>query len=94
MDELKKILDYCESIIDIEKINKKIQKQKDCLQFAPLKSACVKIDYPSKKFTRYSMQETHDDFAKMMVNELIGALPISASTPPAFEEKSSRPILK
>ena len=55
MDELKRILDYCESIIDVEKINKKIQKQKDCLQFKPLKSACVKIDYPSKKFTRYSM---------------------------------------
>ena len=74
MDELKRILDYCESIIDVEKINKKIQKQKNCLRFEPLESVCVKIDYPNKTFTRYTMQETHDDFAKMMVNELIGAL--------------------
>ncbi len=74
MEQLKKILDYCESIIDVEKINKKIQKQKNCLQFKPLESACVKIDYSRKDFKRYSMQEVHDDFAKMMVNELIEAL--------------------
>lgn len=75
MDFLIKLLEYCESIIDVDAINKKIEKQKQCLKFNNIETPCVRVDYAHPDFPRFSVEEIHQDMAKMMYNELVGCLP-------------------
>lgn len=75
MEQLDRLLDYCESIADPKKVAQKIENQKKCLRFENMERPCVRIDYAHPVFKRYSMEEIHEDVEKMMYNELVGALP-------------------
>ncbi len=71
MKELDSILQYYEDLIDIEKYHKSLERQKRCYSFEHLDRICLEAPYPCTNFKGYTMQETHDDMAKMMFNELI-----------------------
>ena len=75
MEFLIKLLEYCESKIDVEAINKKVENQKHSLKFQDVDTPCVRVDYSHPDFPRFSVEEIHQDMAKMMYNELVGCLP-------------------
>lgn len=72
---LKKLLDYCEEHVDVDLINKKIEKQKQCLSFQNVDTPCVRISYNHPDFPYFSVEEIHQDMAKMMYNEIVSCLP-------------------
>jgi len=75
LDNLYKLLDYYESIIDVEHFHKTIELQKKIMQFEEPEHIGMRLMYPSDTFKRYTMQEIHSDMAKMMYNELLDCLP-------------------
>ncbi|MBR2988774.1 MAG: hypothetical protein IKC64_03520 [Clostridia bacterium] len=75
MDELERLLDYCESVADENAIAEKIENQKKCLKFEEVSRPVIKIGYSSPDFKPYSMEEIHADMGKMLYNEMLGALP-------------------
>ena len=75
LDNLKKLLEHYEEVIDVEKINKKIDHQKKALSFEEIDKPCVNVNIPHTGYTKYSMEEIHQDMEKMMFNELLGVIP-------------------
>ena len=75
MDSLKRLLEYCENRIDTQSITNKIENQKRCLRFQEVSAPSVRVQYANPEFKPYSMEEIHQDVAKMMYNELAGCLP-------------------
>lgn len=73
MEELKRLLDYCESITDVEACKAQEQRNKDCINFKT-KKATVKVNFPHPEWKQYSMEEIHADMQKMMFNEMVGTL--------------------
>ena len=75
MEELTRLLDYCESIADTDAIEQKIANQKKSLNFESVERPIVKISYNSPDFKLFSMEEIHSDIEKMMYNEMVSVLP-------------------
>lgn len=71
MENLHKLLTYLESIIDLDHYNSSIELQKKTVRFEETDRLCMRTSYPSLEFKPYSMEETHEDMAKMMYNELL-----------------------
>ena len=72
MDELKRILEYCEENIDLAYCAKAEENYKKCLRFEKTDEIVAKVSYSSGKFKPYTIPEIHADMGKMMFNELAG----------------------
>lgn len=75
MDDLERLLDYCESVADENAIAEKIENQKKCLKFEEVSRPVIKIGYGSREFKPFAMEEIHQDIEKMMFNEMVSVLP-------------------
>ena len=74
MSNLEKLLTYYEEIIDIEHHRSVIEQQKKTIKFEPCDKLSIRVPYTSDTFRPYSIEEIHNDMAKMMFNELLGCL--------------------
>ena len=70
MDELKRILEYCEEKLDLDYCAKVEENYKKCLRFEKTDGIVAKVSYSSGRFKPYTMTEIHADMGKMMFNEL------------------------
>ena len=75
MEYLKRLLNYIEEIVDVEAIERKIEKQKKCIRFDEVDTPCIRVSYSHPDFPLFSVEEIHEDISKMMYNELVGCLP-------------------
>jgi len=82
MKELERLLNYLEEIIDVDHHKKVLELQKSTLRFEKTDRICIHTTYAIDEFKPFSMEETHNDMAKMMYNELLPCIP-------AFEVKDT-----
>ena len=82
MKELERLLNYLEEIIDVDHHKKVLELQKSTLRFEKTDRICIHTTYAIDDFKPFSMEETHNDMAKMMYNELLPCIP-------AFEVKDT-----
>jgi len=75
MEKLKGLLEYCESVIDTDKIHSSKALQKQALSYENIEASCIKISYPCTQYSTYSILDVHKDMAKMMYNELVSCMP-------------------
>lgn len=75
IDQLKRILDYIEEIIDVDDIKEREKKHLSALKFEQLSAPVGHVGYPIKDFSRFSIEEIHQSVEKMAYNELVGVLP-------------------
>jgi len=82
MKDLERLLNYLEEIIDVDYYNSSVELQKRALRFEKTDRICIRTMYSNEDFKPFTMEETHNDMAKMMYNEL---LPIIST----FESKDT-----
>ena len=75
MEALKKILTYIEEHADVRHVENTIVLQTRVNSFLPVDRICMCVHLPDHTFPPYAMEETHEDMAKMMYNELIACIP-------------------
>lgn len=80
MDNLHAILSYLEETIDPDHFKEAVKVCKQAMRFEPTDRLCVGVGAPiEKQFPGYSIEEIHEDMAKMLCNELCGCIaPIEA----------------
>lgn len=77
LENLEKLLEYYETVIDVEHHARTLEKLKKNLRFEKTDSICLRTVYADyRTFKPYSMEEIHTDIRKMMFNELLGNLSI------------------
>ena len=82
LENLKKLLEYCEENIDLAERKAAIERQKKCYRFEKLDHPCVDFGFPhsASQFKRgYSREEIHEDMEKMMYNEIRSRLSLLES---------------
>ncbi len=74
MDNLNKMLEYLENIIDVDKCSEILKEEENVLNYKPMEKINVRVLYnPCMK--AYGMQEMHESIEKMMYNELVSCVP-------------------
>lgn len=75
MQQLTKLLEFLEDKIDVEHAKDVEKLQIDTLNYKKTDRLCIRVNFPADtEFKGYPLEETHQDMAKMMFNELLGCL--------------------
>mgnify|MGYP001091466411 CR=1 FL=1 len=77
MSKLDELLKYLENNMDTEHIEKNIRHHKKALNFEKIDYLPLSVSYPQNEFKSCSIPEIHEDFEKMMFNELLRCIAVS-----------------
>ncbi len=74
MDNLNKMLEYLENIIDVDKCSEILKEEENVLNYKPMEKINVRVLY-NACMKAYGMQEMYESIEKMMYNELVSCVP-------------------